>query len=492
MAHQIVAMITALLLVGGASLWGLNGLHQDFGSALAGYQSLRHLYEVTAHVATARTLLSAEPPALGPALNEVRIAETKYSLFSLPPVAATTPRDQPGQQQLAAAIAASLKEAARQMRAAETGEAPLDQHALVAAANRVLNQVADLAAAIRFSIVRQQEAARHRKQTTLIALAVLAGSVTALAVVLGIRQYRLVMKPLRQLTEGVRKIAAGKFTQRLPARGDAEFVELANDFNQMAEELDGLYRDLEQKVAIKSKELVRSERLASVGFLAAGVAHEINNPLGIITGHAEISLRQLEKAKANPQLAEAARAMRIICEEAFRCKEIIRKLLSLAQPSEENRRRVSMGRLADHVVGLLAGLHQYQDRHIAAQVEPGDLDVLANEGEMKQVLLNLAINALEAVQPHVGRVSIVVGRRNGSVQVSVEDNGRGMSPQTLERAFEPFFTERRGSRQGLGLGLSITHAIVESHGGQIAAHSDGPGRGSRFVIRLPAAAGGGT
>lgn len=488
MAYQIVAMITALLLVSGASLWGLNGLHQDFGSALAGYQSLRQLYEVTAHVATARTLLTAEPPGSSAALNELRIAQTKYEVFAVPPLAGSTPADQ---RQLAAAIAASLKEAERQMRAAESGEMPFDQQALVSAANRVFNQVADLAAAIRSSIARQQDAARQRKQTTLMALAILAGSIVALAVVLGVRQYRLVMKPLRQLTDGVRRIAAGKFTQRLPSAGDTEFVELAHDFNQMAEELDGLYRDLEQKVAVKSRELVRSERLASVGFLAAGVAHEINNPLGIITGHAEISLRQLEKAGQQPAATEAAKALRIICEEAFRCKEIIRKLLSLAQPSDDNRRRVSMGQITDNVVSMLSGLSQYQDRQIVALIEPGDLDVVANEGEMKQVLLNLAINALEAVQPSVGKVSIVVGRRNGSVQVSVEDNGRGMSPPTLERAFEPFFTERRGSRQGLGLGLSITHAIVESHGGQIAAHSDGPGRGSRFVIRLPAAGAGG-
>src|SRR5204863_8459420 len=117
-----------------------------------------------------------------------------------------------------------------------------------------------------------------------------------------------------------------------------EFSELAGEFNQMASELDGLYRELEAKVAAKSKELVRSERLASVGFLAAGVAHEINNPLSIISGYAELSLKRLLDSDDNdPQsIAEAAQGLRIIRDESFRCKEITGKLLSLAKTGTRN------------------------------------------------------------------------------------------------------------------------------------------------------------
>lgn len=111
----------------------------------------------------------------------------------------------------------------------------------------------------------------------------------------------------------------------------------------------------------------------------------------------------------------------------------------------------------------------------------------AVEAEMKQVVLNLTLNALQAVDPQRGEVEIRVIRRDRNVELTVIDNGRGMSTETLEQVFEPFFTQRRGVRQaGTGLGLSITHAILESHGGSIRAQSEGLGRGSKFIVELPA------
>ena len=126
---------------------------------------------------------------------------------------------------------------------------------------------------------------------------------------------------------------------------------------------------------------------------------------------------------------------------------------------------------------------------VKAGERPGEsAAVQAVEGEMKQVLLNLTLNALEAVAPGSGEVRIEVATREASVELSVTDNGRGMTPQTLEQVFEPFFTDKKGAgpRHGKVVGLYSTHAIVQSHGGTIAAHSDGPGKGSRFVVRFPA------
>jgi signal transduction histidine kinase len=113
---------------------------------------------------------------------------------------------------------------------------------------------------------------------------------------------------------------------------------------------------------------------------------------------------------------------------------------------------------------------------------------MANQTEIKQVLLNLMINAIEAVVDHTGRISIEGCRAGDWIEIKVTDNGRGMSAETRERVFEPFFTNKRGAGDpGTGLGLSITHAIVTHHGGEIIASSDGADRGSRFTIRLPAA-----
>jgi signal transduction histidine kinase len=294
----------------------------------------------------------------------------------------------------------------------------------------------------------------------------------------------------------VRQVAAGQFTQRIPTEGDErEFAELAVEFNRMAEELDGLYRSLEDKVIAKSKELLRSERLASVGFLAAGVAHEINNPLNIISGYAELSLKQLRRAEhSTPPSEDAAQALQIIYEEAFRCKQITEKLLSLAKPGSGNRVPVSLAHVAEEIRMMVRGLKDYGDRSLRLEFDAEDearrnLTVLADETQMKQVVLNLTINALQSTRPGVGEVVIGGSRNDGWVSLYVQDNGCGMTQDVLDRIFAPFFSaksEGAAAHRGVGLGMSITHAIIEDHGGRIRVQSDGPGKGSRFVIQLPA------
>ncbi len=187
------------------------------------------------------------------------------------------------------------------------------------------------------------------------------------AILLGIMQYRGVMRPLNGLRAGVRQIARGQFSDRMNPAGGREFVELADEFNRMAADLDGFYHQLEQKVAQKSQELIRSERLASVGYLAAGVAHEINNPLGIIGGYAEFSLEQIKSKTAagvstTPLDLDLARALQIICDETFRCKDITTRLLSLARQTDDSRTVVSLADVAEKVAGILRGLQQYRNR----------------------------------------------------------------------------------------------------------------------------------
>ena len=374
----------------------------------------------------------------------------------------------------------------------------------------VFRAVDELSNQIRDSIEAKDRAALDQRQQTLVALTALAGVTVLGAVLLGVWHYRGVIVPLSGLSWAVRMVRAGRFADRIDLRGkrgDAdssrypeEFARLADDFNHMAAELDEFYQELEAKVAAKSKELVRSERLASVGYLAAGVAHEINNPIGIIAGYAEYALAELKQRVGNrvPDPAEIEKTLQIICEEAFRCKDITSKLLSLAKPGDAARKPVNLADVAASVASMVGGVKPFRDRRLSVRAEGTDgsrLVVSAVEAEMKQVILNLALNALEAVPRETGEVRMHVARRGDWVELTVIDNGKGMTPQTLERIFEPFYTDKRGTgtspadggrRAGTGLGLSITHAIVEAHGGKIAAHSDGPGRGSRFIVRLPA------
>ena len=339
----------------------------------------------------------------------------------------------------------------------------------------------------------------------------MAAIVVAASLAIYVRQYRSLVRPLLWLRDEMRRSAARDFREEVRPRGDREYRDVAGYFNGLARDLAALYRDLEAKVIARSRELVRSERLASVGFLAAGVAHEINNPLSVISGYAELAGKGLRRVMLGDDdggggggidadrpgseaeaeaLAAALDAQTIIRDEAFRCKEITSRLLSLARGGTDDRRPLRLDDVARQVAVLTKGLKNYNDRQVVvafADAEP--LETVANPTEMKQVLLNLTINALEAVPPGRGRVTIG-GRRFGDwVEVSVEDNGKGMSGETIEQVFEPFFTAKRGAGEpGTGLGLSITHAIVENHGGRIRAESGGAGRGSRFVVCLPALA----
>jgi signal transduction histidine kinase len=328
--------------------------------------------------------------------------------------------------------------------------------------------------------------------------------VLAVSVLIHYRQYRVLVRPLVWLRDEM-KTSAGREFQPLPepAGGvDAEYRELAQHYNSLARELSGLYRDLEKKVVARSRELVRSERLASVGYLAAGVAHEINNPLSVISGYAELSIKSLrrmvemeggefDEASARLEaetLVEALEAQRVILDESFRCKEITSRLLSLSRGGSNLRQPIALDDVARQVVTLTRGLRQFRDRSVSvAESSGGDLTVVANLTEIKQVLLNLTVNALEAVSPAGGEVRVKVSRAGEWIEVSVQDNGKGMSSEMLDQVFEPFFTAKRGAGEpGTGLGLSITHAIVEAHGGEIRAESAGPGLGSRFTVRLPA------
>jgi two-component system, NtrC family, sensor kinase len=474
MAIQIGAMLCAIGLLAGASIWGLLGLQRDLGSALTGYEELRQLFEVGSHIRTAQTLLALENPDRHQAMREIQSASTILSL---------------SQHKIRhkEELQVSLREAQQQLWPAIVD----NQSAANASAHldKPLRQIANVVADIHQRILAKEDAAAQKRRATLLLMSIISALTILSAVVLGILHYRSVASPLRKLQTSVRILAEGKLSERVPPLTPAEFTSLASDFNRMATELDTLYRQLEEKVAAKSKELVRSERLASVGFLAAGVAHEINNPMGIIAGYAELSLAAL-KQKAPPEaLAEAERSMKVIAEEAFRCKQIVEKLLSLARSGDDNRKVISLKDVAANVVNLVTGLGEYKNRNITLHSPDHDnFTILASEAEMKQVLLNLTLNALQSLNGSAGQVSINLHRDNSTIQLSVADNGRGMSADVLEHIFEPFFTAKRGvGPPGTGLGLSISHMIIQNHGGRITATSRGLNKGSTFTLYLPAA-----
>jgi signal transduction histidine kinase len=312
---------------------------------------------------------------------------------------------------------------------------------------------------------------------------ILAGMILALFVRLF---YQWIFRPLRILIDGSRHIAAGEFNYRIHLKADDEMAELAEAMNDMTARFEDIRDDLDRQVQERTRQVVRSEQLASVGFLAAGVAHEINNPLASIALCAESLESRLGDLldESDREHAIAANYMRMIQSEAFRCKEITEKLLDFSRVGQTERQGAELGELVAGVIEMIGHLGKYQNRPIDFHAV-GPVVASVNAAEIKQIVLNLLTNSLDSLGEN-GTVKVRLGRRDGFAELSLVDNGCGMTPEVLQHVFEPFFTRRR-SGQGTGLGLSITHRIVSDHGGEIEAYSDGPGKGSTFNVRLPLA-----
>jgi two-component system, NtrC family, sensor kinase len=303
--------------------------------------------------------------------------------------------------------------------------------------------------------------------------------------------YKWFADPLHTLVNGSRKVAAGNFEHRIELNTGDEIGELADAMNAMTDRFREIRNDLDRQVQERTNQVVRSEQLASVGFLAAGVSHEINNPLASIAlcsesleGRLQDLLDGADAARAE-DVQVARNYLQMIQREAFRCKQITEKLLDFARRGDSQRHATDLRELAQGVIDMVQHLGQYQDKHLEL-VAGSPVIASVNAQEIKQVVLNLITNGLESLDPG-GKVRVLVERDAQNARIVIEDNGCGMTDDVRKHLFEPFFTRRR-SGQGTGLGLSITHRIVEEHHGRIDATSEGPGCGARFVVSLPSAA----
>jgi signal transduction histidine kinase len=297
--------------------------------------------------------------------------------------------------------------------------------------------------------------------------------------------HRWVLYPVRLLQRGVRRVARGAFDYKIDLHTGDEMQGLAEAFNDMTARLSVTYADLERQVQERSKQLVRSERLAGVGFLAAGVAHEINNPLASIAFCSEALENRLAPVIRNGESADAKvvrNYLRMIQEEAFRCKSITEKLLDFSRCADIQREPTDMVGLIQGVVEMIRHMGKYRGKHIVFNPREAVVAQVDSQ-ELKQVVLNLVVNALDSMESG-GTLRIDARRTGGTAELVFADDGHGMSPDVLENIFEPFFTKRRVGK-GTGLGLSITHRIVSQHHGEIHAESPGEDQGATFTIRLP-------
>ena len=452
---QLALLWACLLIVAVAAAWGVRGLRQDFSVALSNYERLRDVYVVGFYVQSAKAALRPDFPDVPQARLSIRRAAQRFG-ESLSDDAST------------AATANALAAAVTAMDAPQPSITALD---------RPLAELNTIVETLRAQIDAAQLAADRRQRTTLVtvvAVAVVAGGVSAWV---GRRQVRAVVGPLSKLSTAVRRVAAGRLEEPLTlADADREFARLADDFNAMASDLRTGREALQARVDAATRAAVQSERLAGVGLLAAGVAHEINNPLSIIAARVELLLAKRHEPAAAAGLSE-------VLEETFRCKRIIERLLQLSRAPSGHRTAVDLAALTAGVVEAVRPMPAAAS--IQWRVDAHPVSVQADEGELRQVVLNLLLNAVQ-FSTGPGRVDVSVTRQANTATLVVEDGGVGIDSDAMARLFEPFYSTRVGDIRGTGLGLAISRAVIEGHGGRIEAHSDGPGRGSRFTVRLPA------
>ena len=322
-----------------------------------------------------------------------------------------------------------------------------------------------------------------------------AGTATSWAVllVLALLYYfrEWMFAPIKALQAGVQRVHAGDFDHPIQLSSRDELEELANEFNAMTSRLNAIYKDLARQVNERSRQLVRSERMVSVGFLAAGVAHEINNPLASILFCAEALERRLQEVLAHALDTKSVSAsdaevltryLTMVQQEALRCKDITQKLLDFSRTGERKREPTDLAELIRGVLEVARHLPNSRGRII--NFNPADYIVApVNAQDLKSVILNLVVNALDSMDEG-GNLTIRLATAGNSAELAFTDTGCGMAPEVLQNIFEPFYTRNRTGK-GTGLGLFISHQIVDQHGGQIEAASAGPGHGSTFTVRLP-------
>lgn len=344
------------------------------------------------------------------------------------------------------------------------------------------------------------KAEQAQRQTTWLMVATALGALLLVGGVVVLVIRHAVHRPIASLTDTLVALGSGDYGARFGSSSISEFAHLGDSVNQMARELQQANvqlvewaHTLERRVDEKTAELrqaqeqvIAVERMASLGKLAAVVAHEINNPLASVVTYSKLLVRRLRSAANQGEAgSDSLQILEAIASESARCGEIVSSLLLFARRTGSRFEPTDVNELVRRSLFLL------KHKMDLAQVRPvEDLadplpQVLLDPAQIEQVILALAVNAIEAM-PEGGTLTVrTLSREEGGVVLEVLDTGVGMDDETRKQIFEPFFsTKGEGEGRGLGLGLAVVYGIVQRHGGEIEVES-APASGTSFTIRLP-------
>ena len=302
---------------------------------------------------------------------------------------------------------------------------------------------------------------------------ILAGMITA--VIVSTFLAKGVLRPVDHLISASRQWAKGNLDYRVKAAQRGEMAQLGNTLNLMASSLKERDDKLQEYT---SRQVMKSDRLATLGQLAAGVAHEINNPLGAVLMYTHLALEDLEQKDVLRENLEKTIA------ETSRCKDIVKGLLDFARQSEPQVEQSDVNEILDHTLAVIEKQALFQNIKVTKILCPSLPRGMVDVSQMQQVFTNIVMNAAEAME---GKGTLTVTTRtvpdNQYIEVEFTDTGCGIPPEKREKIFDPFFTTKEVGK-GTGLGLAVSHGIIARHEGTIEVTSE-PGRGTSFIIRLP-------
>lgn len=279
---------------------------------------------------------------------------------------------------------------------------------------------------------------------------------------------------LQNLINTAEKVAAGDFTARVTEEYSGELGVLGAAFNKMVKAVEERYKQIQEEA---KEQILRSEKMASIGRLSAGIAHELNNPLTGILTYGSMMLEELKDTKYAEDLT-------VITDETVRCRDIVRGLLDFSRDKKLDLRPYSLTTLVSEAVSLLEKTNGFKDVTIQKELDISLPETNMDITQMRSVVNNLIMNAVDAMH---GKGTLALKTQyvpdSNSVCLSVTDNGTGINKDNIAHIFEPFFTTKVVGK-GTGLGLFVTYSIVENHGGSINVESE-EGKGTEFTVRLP-------
>ncbi|MDA8089006.1 MAG: ATP-binding protein [Nitrospiraceae bacterium] len=307
--------------------------------------------------------------------------------------------------------------------------------------------------------------------------------------------YKLVSKPVAELEAGMIRIAKGDLDQQINIDSKDEIGLLAKIFNSMTSDLKRYRQDMEnwtntledevkkkaQEVIKTQDELINTEKLASLGRMAAGIAHELNSPLtGVVT------FAHLLKSRTPENEAQAHEDLQVIIEQADRCSKIIKGLLGFSRRTGFEMAEINLNALLEATVAMVSHQARFYNINFTLDFTTGLPAVLADPNQIQQVFLNMLLNASDAMSEK-GAINITTRPLcldgKDMIETEFSDTGPGIPEANIGKIFEPFFTTKPVGK-GTGLGLSVSYGIIKKHGGDILVKS-GPGKGASFFIRLP-------